>query len=367
MIDRDSDLDDCAEYVRSSNTKEAITVKHLFRLFLTGFAAVLLVMALAITTVGQDLDRPEVKFEAKAIEDAIPPLYDVELYINGEGPKPIVTVERLNKSVSAEWRAKTIQQRLQQAWDALGSISEFERAYEVVKNVKFGVFVIGTSNSSPELPAHIMQADAMVYLTEGETPYRSLKNTLDELRNYLKNQGSNTKAPEEKKLNDQKSTAKYYYAKAMDLADSPAKMAEGLEYALSFNPEYPAVYERLVKALEDTGQSAKAKEVGAAYALLMKALPDRLKGDTAWDDGKYEEALADYKSATRAFPDCVTYYWLQSLVQEKLGRRAEAVSILNQAKSMLDTSKSYIAGRTRKGGWLVMLQTRMDKDLSATN
>jgi len=313
-------------------------VKKLFKLFVSGLAMVTVATALATVAVGQDLDRPEVKFEATLVECDPPPLYDINLSINGQGPKPIVTVEAINKNMSAEWRAQQIKDRLQQAWDALGSISKFQSTYDVVKNMKYGVFVIGTNQTAPELPAHIMQADALVYLSEGETPYRSLRITLEELQNYLKNQDPNTKAPEDRQLNDQKAIARQKYIRAMR---NPANRIVDLEQALTYNPEYPAAYMRLIKALRGAGQTAKAKQVENAYGLLKKALPHRLKGDDAWDAGKYEEALQHYKQASSAFPACITYPWLQSLVLQKLGRNAEADKVWNQAREGLTTSKAF--------------------------
>lgn len=304
----------------------------------------------------ESLAAPLVTFEVEKIKDIKPPLYNVNVYVNGKGPNPVITVEKVG-TYTAELRAQTIVERLEKAWDALGDTDTFRKTYNVLKNRQYNVYVIGATKEDPELPPHIMQADPFLAEQMAEREDRALKLILESLENYLQGVDYSTKAPEDKKLEDQKQVAHEYYTQAMRMTE-PKRMRSLLERAICFNPEHPMAYERLA-AVCDELDPAHAGTVRSEMQRFQSALAERLEGDGAWDARSYSAALEHYKAATQKFPDCVTYYWLQSMVYEKIGQKDNAVSILNDAVRMLETSTGFVARSAGNGDWKNVINARI--------
>lgn len=329
--------------------------------YLCILAAILIAFTmLQSAAVAQVVDKAtdQVVFSTEKVPDVRPPVYNILVSINESVPKAIISVEKYG-GYSAEKRATTIRQRLEDAWKVLPDRFQLAEVLDVLKNSTYKVWVIAPKDKSPAgLPSHIMQADPAIAQSLGETEVRALRLILSGLKDDLKGIDQATRAPQDKTLDSQKQVSIQKYSDAAK--ETGIEAADYLNESLIANPENPLPYKRLIEIYKET-DAAKSASVKDALDRMVEASDFRRKGDDSWDVGRYQSALEYYISAANRFPACVTYYWLQSLVYEKQGKNADAAKVLQDALKTLPSKSIYSGLSTSIGvsGWQGMIEARV--------
>jgi tetratricopeptide (TPR) repeat protein len=265
-----------------------------------------------------------------------PTMYVIYVEVNGEA-EPLISVGKINRNFPAEKRAEIITGRMQKAWDTLPDRQKLSGIIQVVMmNNHNKVYVIAPvpDQPIPGMPDTFMQVDNtdIENVSKSETPSTVLKQIKFALCNALRSSDLTTKDPESKLLDDQKQIAKQYFAAAdaNDLLDATRKYFA----AIIYNPEYIEAYESAI-ALNEKANPDLARAVKAVLeSKVMKAVAVRKEGDNAYDDGVagnaagYDKALISYQKASAFFPECATYYWVQSMVYiKKSGLKVDGVDL----------------------------------------
>jgi tetratricopeptide (TPR) repeat protein len=317
----------------------------------------LVFLLLGMSLAGAQATNDIVKFYYKKakLRPGMPALYIVYVDVNGDSA-PLFSVARLNDVWTAARRAEVIAGRLQQSWDVLPDREKLGGIIKVIPKEK--VFVLAPSPTQEQkrdwkigddnpLPEHILQVDEtdVGTISKSETPRTLLNDIRSSLVTALKQQLDLAGRPMNSwTLVDMKRKALEEFSQA-DPIDPELTADARRRYlnAIILNPEYIEAYEALISLTADSAP-VFAKEVQTVLdTKVIPAVKVRQHGDDAYDLGPagYDQALADCQQASKLFPECVNYYWLQSFMYlTKAGLTIDGVDLEAKIKEATDNKVS---------------------------
>jgi tetratricopeptide (TPR) repeat protein len=107
------------------------------------------------------------------------------------------------------------------------------------------------------------------------------------------------------------------------------------EEAVLNAPDYVEAYEQLSVLYRKAGEKAKSEAIEKKLPDLKAAADWRAKGDEAYDEGNWDQAIQAYESAIKRVPTCLSFHLLLADACMEAGQKEKMINVLKNARRVL--------------------------------